>query len=438
MSVIAAVLATVVGTFTGALFSLLPALHIYNVAGIFLLGVLHFEPQISPLYIALTLLSALVAYGFLNTIPSVFLGVPDESTAFMVLPSSKCLLQGRAYEASLMTGLGSLGGILILALFAPFALRFIPVLRQLLGAHMGWILLSIGAYMLISEWPIGTDRPKDKLQRLWDSWDRLFFGILTFTLSAFLGMIILNRTLVPSEMAFQGVMPAFVGLFAIPWVIQNILSRHDPPKQYIAESLDCSLGIFVRAMGSGGLGGMFSAIFPVVTAGVGSLLAGHATAQHDDRIFLIGYGAAKVIYYAGAFLFFFAPGMNLTRGGMAWMIGPFYQASATGEYWVALGCLLMSGALSLLLLDYASIAAARLVSTFDPRTLSWVSLVLCIAIVGGLTGSQGLLICFTGAGIGSIPIFFNCRRSHCMAVLIVPIGLSMCGYQDAILAMLGL
>jgi putative membrane protein len=438
MSFLGAVSVTVLGTLVGGLFSLLPALHIYNVAGIFLLAVLRFDPQIAPVYIALTLLSALVAYGFLNTIPSVFLGVPDESTAFMVLPASKCLLQGRGYEASMLTGIGSLGGILLMAATAPFALSFIPVLRQLLGPHMGWILLSIGSYMLISEWPIGTDRPKNKLQRLWDSWDRLFFGILTFTLSAILGMVILNRTLVPSEMAFQGVMPAFVGLFAIPWIIQNLLSRHEPPPQFVPQSLDINLDIFARAMASGGLGGMFSAIFPVVTAGVGSLLAGHATAQHDDRVFLISYGAAKVIYYAGAFLFFFAPGMNLTRGGMAWMIGPFYQASAAGEYWMALGCLLLSGALSLLLLDVTSLATVRLVEKMDPRTLSWISLVICLFIVGGLTGSYGLLVCFTGAGIGSIPIFFNCRRSHCMAVLIVPIGLAMCGYQEVILNVLGL
>lgn len=438
MTALPVLLATVFGTFLGALFSLLPALHIYNVAGIFLLLVIRVEAQVEPLLIALTLLSSLVAYGFLNTIPSVFFGVPDESTAFMVLPSSKAMLQGRGYEASMLTGLGSLGGVLLIMGFAPFALGFIPTLRVLLGPHMGWVLLSIGAYMLISEWPIGTDRPKNKLWRLWDSWDRLFFGILTFTLSALLGMVILNRTMVPSEMAFQGVMPAFVGLFAVPWVMQNILSRHDVPAQVIPESLDVGPGIFVRSMCSGGLGGFFSAIFPVVTAGVGSLVAGHATAQHDDRVFLIGYGAAKVIYYAGAFLFFFAPGMNLTRGGMAWMVGPFYQASAQAEYWMALGVLLFSAAISVVLLDVASRYAVRIIERVDYRNLSWVSLLICFLIVGGLTGAPGLLICVTGAGIGSIPIFFNCRRSHCMAVLIVPIGLAMCGYQEHILYYMGL
>lgn len=436
--VVGTLLSTVLGTLVGGLFSLLPALHIYNVAGIFLLAVLHFEPAVDPLFLALTLLAALVAYGFLNTIPSVFLGVPDESTAFMVLPSSKRLLEGRGYEASMLTGLGGLGGILIMVLFAPFALDVIPVIRSLLGRHMGWILLSIGAYMVISEWPIGTDRPKNKLHRLWDSWDRLAFGMLTFTLSAILGMIILNKTLVPSTMAFQGVMPAFVGLFAVPWVMQNLLSRREVPPQHLCTEFDVGPSIFIRSMASGGLGGLFSAIFPVVTAGVGSLLAGHATAQHDDRIFLIGYGATKVLYYAGAFLFFFAPGLNFTRGGMAWMVGPIYQASGPHEYWLALAVVVMSGALSFFLLEWATKKTLLLVEAVDYRNLSWFSLVLCFVIVGLLTGRNGLLICLTGAGIGSIPIFFNCRRSHCMAVLIVPIGLSMCGYQDQILHWLGL
>ncbi len=436
--IVGTLVSAVCGTLLGAVFSLLPALHIYNVAGLFLLAMMAFKVVIPPLFLALTLLASLVAYGFLNTVPSVFFGVPDESTAFMVLPSSKCMLHGRGYEASMLTGVGSLGGILLIAAFAPFALGFIPTVRSLLGPHMGWILLSIGAYMVVSEWPIGTDRPKNKLARLWDSWDRLFFGMLTFGLSAVLGMIILNRTLVPTEMAFQGVMPAFVGLFAVPWVVQNILSRHDVPDQRICDSLDVTPGIFVRSMCSGGLGGFFSAIFPVVTAGVGSLVAGHATAQHDDRVFLVGYGAAKVIYYAGAFLFFFAPGLNLTRGGMAWMVGPFYQATAQAEYWLALGVMLIAASLSLLLLDVFSRGATRLIEYVDYRNLSWLSLLLCFLIVGGLTGKGGILIMITGAGIGSIPIFFNCRRSHCMAVLIVPIGLAMCGYQEQILTTLGL
>lgn len=338
----------------------------------------------------------------------------------------------------MMTGLGGLGGVVLLLLLSPITLEVIPILRVLLGPHMGWILLSVGAYLLVSEWPIGTDRPKNKLLRLWDSWDRLAFGILTFSLSGLFGMVLLNRTLVPSQMAFQGIMPAFVGLFAVPWVVQNLLSRHDPPRQYVADSLDVSPRTFTLSMCSGGLGGMFSAIFPVVTAGVGSLLSGHATAQHDDRIFMMSYGASKVLYYAGAFLFFFAPSLHLTRGGMAWMVGPFYQASSDAEYWLALGVVLTSGALSFWMLDLFSQGAVKVLEAIDYKVLSWAALAISFLIVAGLTGPYGLLICITGAGIGSIPIFFNCRRSHCMAVLIVPIGLSMTGYHEAILDLLAL
>lgn len=432
------VLASLVGTAAGAVFSLLPALHIYNVAGMLLLAVVQGAWQPEPLLVAMGLLSALVAYGFLNTIPSVFFGVPDESTAFLVLPTSRCLLSGRGYEAAMVTGVGSLGGLVILAIFAPLALEMLPVTRRILGPHMGWILLSVGAYMLVSEWPIGTDRPKNKLLRLWDSWDRLFFGILTFSLSGLLGMILLNRTLISNETAFQGVMPAFVGLFAVPWLIQNLLSRHKVPHQFLPDSLDVPPKQFVLAMGSGAVGGLFSATFPIVTAGVGSLFAGHATAQHDDRIFMMGYGATKVLYYAGAFLFFFSPSLNLARGGMASLMGPFYQPATPAEYWMALGVVLFSGGLSLLLLDLLSRIAARNVDRVETRSLNWFAMCVTLFLVGFMTGRAGLGICLVASGIGSIPIFFNCRRSHCMAILIVPIGLSMCGYHGRILDLLGL
>lgn len=417
---------------------MLPALHIYNVAGIFLLAVLHFEPQVEPVLIALTLLAALVAYSFLNSVPSIFFGVADESTAFLVLPSSRYLLLGRGYEASILSGVGGLAGALVLLLVSPFAVEVIPPIRAVVGPHLGWILLSLAAYMVVSEWPIGTERQKGKLARLWNSWDRLLFGILTFLLAGGLGMVILNRTMVPSEMAFQSVMPAFVGLFAIPWLIQNLLSRHPVPPQHVGTSLDLDWECGAKSIGSGSLAGLFAATFPVVTAGVGSLVAGHATAQQDERGFVLGFGVTKLIYYAGAFLFFFAPGLNLSRGGMAWMVGPIYQATTPGEYYLAIGVLLVSASLSFFLLDVASQAAIASVELFDHRNLSWLALVVSVGVVSAMTGGYGLAVMVVATGIGLIPTFFSCRRSHCMAVLLLPVGLAMTGYQEQILDFLGL
>ena len=106
----------------------------------------------------------------LNTIPSIFLSAPDDSTVFMVLPGQKYLLQRRGYEALVLTGIGGLGGLAALALMTPVASRVFPVIREILRPHMAWILWTIIVYMLLSEWPKGTDRAPAGWARWWEGW----------------------------------------------------------------------------------------------------------------------------------------------------------------------------------------------------------------------------------------------------------------------------
>ena len=93
----------------------------------------------------------------------------------------------------------------------------------------------------------------------------------------------------------------------------------------------------------GGMGGLFAAFFPVVTGGIGGFLAGHATAQRDDRLFIISQGASKVVYYVGGFLLFFVPGLHLTRGGMAWMLSTLYSAHTPASYFLATAGVVLAG-----------------------------------------------------------------------------------------------
>src|SRR3990170_2337209 len=98
------------GTLVAALLALVPALHIYNVAGLVLLFALGAEDFSAGDELAVFLMGLLVGYAMLNTIPAIFLGAPDDSTVFIVLPGQKYLLMARGYEAAVLTGIGGLGG----------------------------------------------------------------------------------------------------------------------------------------------------------------------------------------------------------------------------------------------------------------------------------------------------------------------------------------
>jgi len=432
MSIILPLLYAVGGALVASVLSLVPALHIYNVAGFIVLATATLGEFAPPELLAMFFLGLITGYSFMNSISSIFLSAPDDSTVFVVLPGQKYLLQRRGYEAAVLTGIGGLGGVAVLALLTPVASSLLPALRAILQPHVHWILWTVIAYMLISEWPKGSDRAPAGWRRWWDGWKSLAAGLLTFLLSGLLGFVLLYRSLVPVTVAYQNLLPAFVGLFAVPWILQNVLSRVELPEQHIAKTVDATPWLFLRGTFAGALGGFFAALFPVVTGGIGGLVAGHATAQRDERLFIISQGASKVVYYVGGFLFFFVPGLHLTRGGMAWMLSSLWSSYTPQTYYVAVAAVVLTGTLSFLLLLLMTRVTIRLIGKVHYRWVSLGTLVVLFLIVVGMTGWGGLLICTVATGIGLIPVLWGSRRTNCMGVLLLPIALNMVGMGSVI------
>ncbi len=430
--------AAVAGTLAAALLACVPGLHVYSAAGLVVALVARARGSLPEDLLAMFLLGMTVGYAVVNTVPAIFGGAPDESTLFVVLPGQRYLSQGKGIEAAAVTGAGSLGGLLALLLLAPLLPRVLPALRGIVAPHLHWILAAVALYMLLSEWPKGFDRQKSRAGRLAGGWRSPGAGLLTFALSGLLGIALFYGSLVPAEAGFQNLFPAFTGLFAIPWVATNLVSRVPTPRQEAAGPLDLTPGLLGRGVAAGALGGFFAAFFPAVTGGIGGLLAGQATAQRDDRLFLVSQGASKVVYYAGAYLLLFVPGLHLSRGGMSSMLGTLYTPRTPALYWTAVGAVLLCGALAFGLLLVLSRGASWLVARVDYRSIAAAVLVLLVTLVLAVTGPGGLLVAAVATAIGLIPLLWGCRRSDCLGVLLVPLTLQLAGLGPAVAAWLGL
>ena len=145
------------GTILAVCLACIPALHIYNIAGLLLVLLVRYETAVDPQVVSFLLLGMMVGYALASVIPSVFLSVPDEATMWLVLPAQQYLLRGRGYEAVVLSLVGSLGSIVGLVVLAPVASRSLVWLRRLFQPHLAWIIGLFATYVLFSEWPKGKD-----------------------------------------------------------------------------------------------------------------------------------------------------------------------------------------------------------------------------------------------------------------------------------------
>ena len=435
-------LAVLAGTAIACVLGVLPGLHIYNVMGVLVLGVMGLaETGVDvPAEVFLPAMTGMiVGWSVVNTIPAVLLGTPDESALFTVLPGQKYLMSGRGFEGTMITAVGALAGAwFLLAVVAPCAPVYLPVAQEVLKPHMHWILWIVITFMLMSEWPKGGNRGPAGWAKFYDAWKTLLAGLATFFLAGLLGFILMNASPVDHEMAFQNIMPAFVGLFAVPWCLLNMISAADVPPQRLAKSLDLNGDIILRSVWSGGLGGGLAAYLPAVTGGVGGMLSGHACAQREERIFIMGQGVSKFLYYVGAFMFLFVPGLNLTRGGGAAIVKTLYVPAGLSDYYLVLGSIAVSAGLSYLAMEPITRLTIRFVSRFNYRHVSTFALGVIVLMVFLTTGWIGLFIAAVATGIGLLPVLFGSRRLNCLGILLLPIACNMSGFGSKIADFLGL
>ncbi len=422
----------------GCLIATFPALHVFTFAGIVLIyekSFLHVIPQ--PI-IPFAFMSALASYSVANTLSAVFLSAPDESMIFFMLPAQRALKEGKAYENAILSGIGSVLGILILIISTPFVFNVLPHIKFVMLPHLYWILGVISVFLIMSEWPKSLDRLPPGWARFFDNWASLFAGILTFLLSGALGIIVTNRSIIAQDSAMQGLMPVFTGLFAIPWIIQNILSSWKIPEQILNKTIPLSYTTLSKATLAGTLGGFFAATFPAVTAGIGGLFAGHATAFRNSRVFALSQSISRSIYYVGAFLFFFIPAAGIGKGGMSAVVAPIWTPHAPQDYFIAAGVAMCSAGIAFLFLERTAIFFAKNSHFLSNVKVSITVLILIIGLVIFLTGLRGLALLTVSTAIGLIPPLFSSRRLNCLGVLLVPLALNSAGISEKILSIVSL
>ena len=407
------------GIAIGAIAGLLPGVHVNNTSAI-LLGI---SPALAAsgvpaLYIAIAIVTSTISQSFLDIVPSIFLGAPDDATALAVMPGHRMLLDGRGIEAVRLSAAGSgLAIVVSMLLIVPVSLIFLYAYPYMWG-YMALILAGISIFIILSNrsdsvFPEASERIR-----------KICHGALIFTASGFLGILAfaIEPALVPivSITAPTVLLPLLSGLFGAPMLLMSMLNEPAIPWQ---AHNDFSLpGTEIgKSAALGTVAGAMVSWFPAVSSGVATSITGMFAKQDDDldRRYLIavsGVNTSNAIFSLMALYVIGRPRSGAVAAAQELLGG---MISFEGLI-LFLAVICVAGVLSYLLTLVAGGYAACVFSRINYRWLNRGVLLFLASMCLLMTGVAGMAIFLMATAVGMAAHILNVRKTCLMGVLLLP------------------
>jgi putative membrane protein len=407
------------GIAIGAIAGLLPGVHVNNTSAI-LLGMtpMLVTAGMPALYVALTIVVSTVAQSFLDILPSIFLGAPDEATVMAVLPGHKMLLEGRGLEAVRLSAIGSGLAIPIsLLMILPLSF-FFKTFNAPIQAYMGFILLGISALIILSNRGLGP------FPDISDRARAITFACAVFLLCGLLGVVAfdIEPLLMPLVSVSEPTMllPLLSGLFGAPALILSLNSESKIPMQY-RTSISLSGEDVMKGAIAGTAAGALVSWFPAVSTGVATTVTGlfSKKSDWDEKRYLVsvsGVNTANAIFSLVALYVIMHPRSGAVAAART-VLGGTIDLSTFMLFLVAICA---AGALSYALTLAIGGSATSIFSKVNYQLLNRSVLVFLAVMCLALTGILGLVVFAVSAMIGMAPHVLGIRKTCLMGVLLVP------------------
>jgi len=399
------ILALLLGIIAGTITGLIPGIHI-NLIAVILLGFSAALLNItSPLTIIIFITAMAITHTFVDFIPSIFLGAPDEDSALSVLPGHKFLLKGRAYFATIFTLYGSLTALIIIIIFTPIFIYILPKAYPYVLKIMPIILIIVSSYLIFSE--------KQTSKKLW--------ALIIFLMAGFLGIASLNLNIK------EPLLPLLTGLFGASNLIISIKQKIKIPKQRIIPIKKIRLK--KKSIAKAGLASIiaspFTAFLPGLGASQAAVIGDRAARNLDQREFLFLLGAINTIVMGLSFITLYS--IQKSRTGAAVAVSKLIPELTRTNLFYIIGTILIAGIISFFITIFIAKLISKNIHKIPYSKLSLIILISLTALVflfsdlfNPLGGIKALLIFITGAALGVSAILLGIRRMHLMGSLLLP------------------
>ena len=388
-------IALLIGIFFGTITGLLPGIHT-NLIAIILLGASPFLlTYFTPLALIIFIASMAITHTFVDFIPSIYLGAPDEDTVLSIMPGHKFLLKGRGHEAILLTLIGSATAIIILIFITPIFIVAVPKIYPFIQKMMAFILIWISIFLI----------SKEKQSKLW--------AIIIFLLAGFLGIATLNLNLK------QPLLPLLTGLFGSSTIIYSISQKLKIPEQKIGK-LILEKRKLIKPIIATTLVSPICSFLPGLGASQAAIIGSEIFPKHKQlnrKQFMILLGSINTLVMAVSFITLYL--INKARTGAASTIQQIMQITPKDLIFI-ITAVIIAAAISILITSKISKLFAKKIHKINYSKISFVVLLFLIVIITIFSGFLGFFILTISTILGLTCIYTGIRRGFLMGALLIP------------------
>jgi len=389
------ILALFLGILAGTITGLLPAIHINLVSAFLIASSAFFLTFTSPLVLVIFIVSMTISHTFLDFIPSIFLGAPDEDSVLAILPGHELLLKGKGYEAVILTLYGCIIGIIFILILSPVFVFILPKIYNYLKFTMFFILIFTNLYLIF----------KEKTSKL--------NALLVFLLSGFLGLSTLSLPIKES------LLPLLTGLFASSSLITSITKKQKLPKQLVnSRRIKISKKELLKPSIAALLSAPLCAFLPALGTGQAAIIGSDIVGEVKRREFLILLGIINAMIAGLSFITLYS--LDKARTGTAVAVQKLLENFTPNNLLIILAVILISAFFSFYIALFLAKIFANKMTNVNYKNLSVLILIFISVVVLIFSGFLGFLVFITATSTGLIAILLGVRRTHLMGSLMLP------------------
>lgn len=382
------------GTFTG----LFPGIHI-NLVSAFLLSAIGagYFSGLPLMALVVFVVAMAITHTFLDFIPAIFLGAPEEDSFLAVLPGHRLLLEGKGMHAVFYSFYGCISALPIIFIFSLLFVYFLDSIYNIFQIFIPYILIFISLYLVFRE-------------------ENFFSAISIFIFAGFIGLLAFR---LPVK---EPLLPLLTGLFGVSGLIVSMKEKISLPPQKIFSIREIGFDIkyFLRSFFAAFISIPLFSFLPGTGSGyaavAGSELMGKKT--DDSKAFLFLVGCISVSVMALSFTTVYA--IDKSRTGVAAAVNEMLGTISLQNLAVILVAAALTSFISFFLGLYFSKIFAKHIGSVNYKVLSFIVLLILFSVVILFSNWLGIVVLITGSAIGVFAILSGAKRIHLMGCLLIP------------------